>query len=95
MVQMSPVDMDKHLEKCEFKKYALEPVVHECHFKSFGCTKHFGSVTDLESHEKTNVQDHLRVRSPLVVRVIHMNYLYYLNFANSKCRELINEFRIL
>lgn len=58
-VQLSPIDMEKHVEECALRGKAQ---TIRCTFGDVGCTESFRTEEGLQRHLEANVNTHLTVR---------------------------------
>lgn len=60
-VELSPVDIDKHLNDCTFKKIKISKLQVDCLFKGVGCDEVFELEDDMQKHVQENNEKHLMV----------------------------------
>ncbi|XP_011303978.1 TNF receptor-associated factor 6 [Fopius arisanus] len=69
-VELSPIDMDSHINDCEFKKNASRDDKIYCDFKYVGCTEAFEEREDLQRHLEVNHNIHLMMMGKTMEQMI-------------------------
>ncbi|KAF7992002.1 hypothetical protein HCN44_010822 [Aphidius gifuensis] len=60
-VELSPIEIDKHLITCQYKKNMSTKLKIYCSFKDVGCDDSFDNDKDMQKHIQENNQHHLMI----------------------------------
>ncbi|XP_015114237.1 TNF receptor-associated factor 6 [Diachasma alloeum] len=69
-VELSPIDMEGHINECEFKKNVSREEKIDCDFKHVGCGQSFEDREDLERHLEANHNIHLMMMGKTMTQMI-------------------------
>lgn len=68
-IELCPIDMEKHINECQYKKSDSTVDKFDCDFKHVGCSDVFSDEESRRKHVEENVNIHLMVSTNNLIKL--------------------------